>query len=81
MKKENEKSLEDYINQFKKDEYDRIIKILKEMMPDAIKNANSHFIEQDFEKLSNDCQHEHEGLMWGWQDAIKTALKNIEKFN
>jgi len=46
MKKEDEKSLEDYINQFKKDERDRIIKILKEMMPqlcegwqDAIKFA------------------------------------------
>lgn len=59
------------------------IKIISEFrrklpkMREAIPNANKHFT-TDYDNLPYDYQHEHEGLMWGWQDCVEKINKILE---
>ncbi len=58
--------------------YKKIIDLIDEMNKDCIKNADKHFT-NSYEELHPECQHEHEGLMWGWQDFAKELKKRLEK--
>lgn len=57
-----------------------ILRDVKNVLPkmnEAEKNANSHFT-IDYGDMTTSNQHEHEGLMSGWQDCIEQIEKALE---
>lgn len=60
--------------------YEKIMDLIDRMNKDCIKNADKHFT-VPYDELHPECQHEHEGIMWGWQDfakKLKGRLVRIE---
>ena len=47
-------------------------------MKSSDENARTHFT-ADYDDLHPECQHEYEGLMWGWDDCKKEIINIIDK--